>query len=116
MDPDSDANANPAIFLIDLQDANKKLIKKVFCILLFEVKKKSQNSRNQGFSYYFCLMIEGSGVGSGSEYIPLTNRIRIRIPNNVKKGRFFTLNISMNSKQQREEVTYCSFPFILVGR
>jgi hypothetical protein len=21
--------------------------------------KKSQNSRNQGFSYYFCLMIEG---------------------------------------------------------
>jgi hypothetical protein len=26
--------------------------------------KKSQNSRNQGFSYYFCLMIEGSGYGS----------------------------------------------------
>jgi hypothetical protein len=47
----------------------------------------SQNSRNQGFSYYFCLMIEGSGSGS----IPLTNgpgsgrpkniRIRIRIRN-----------------------------------
>jgi hypothetical protein len=31
--------------------------------------KKSQNSRNQGFSYYFCLMIEGSGFGS----VPLTN-------------------------------------------
>jgi hypothetical protein len=31
MDPD------PAIFIIDLQDANKKLIeKKFFCILLFE--------------------------------------------------------------------------------
>jgi hypothetical protein len=31
MDPD------PAIFFIDLQDANKKLIKKkVFCLLLFE--------------------------------------------------------------------------------
>ncbi len=29
--------------------------------------KKSQNSRNQGFSYYFCLMIEGSG------FVPLTN-------------------------------------------
>ncbi len=28
---------------------------------------KSQNNRNQGFSYYFCLMIEGSGS------IPLTN-------------------------------------------
>jgi len=34
-----------------------------------KVKKKSQNSGNQGFSYYFCLMIEGSGYGS----IPLTN-------------------------------------------
>ncbi len=34
-----------------------------------KVKKKSQNSRYQGFSYYICLMIEGSGSGS----IPLTN-------------------------------------------
>jgi hypothetical protein len=34
VDPDPD----PAIFIIDLQDANKKLIKKkkFFCILLFE--------------------------------------------------------------------------------
>ncbi len=31
---------------------------------------QSQNSRNQGFSYYFCLMIEGSGSGS----IPPTRR------------------------------------------
>jgi hypothetical protein len=30
-----------------------------------KVIKKSQNSRNQCLSYYFCLMIEGSGVGSG---------------------------------------------------
>ncbi len=60
MDPD------PAIFVIDLQDANKKLIlKKFFCLLhhFSKIKrpKKLQNSRNQGFSYYFCLMIEGSG-------------------------------------------------------
>ncbi len=41
---------------------------KVFCLLLFEARftsflkdKKSQNSKNQDFSYYFCLMIEGSG-------------------------------------------------------
>ncbi len=34
-----------------------------------KVQKKSQNSRNQGFSYYVCLLIEGSGSGS----IPLTN-------------------------------------------
>jgi hypothetical protein len=37
----------------------------------------SQNSRNQGFSNYICLMIERSGsgsrVGSGSGSIPLTN-------------------------------------------
>jgi hypothetical protein len=26
-----------------------------------KVMKKSQKSRNQGFSYYFCLMIKGSG-------------------------------------------------------
>jgi hypothetical protein len=37
--------------------------------LFFEDKghKKSRNSRNQGFSYYFCLMMEVSGA------IPLTN-------------------------------------------
>ncbi len=74
----------PAIFVIDLQDANNKLIKKkVFLLITFwryicimfqrlKVQKKSQNSRNQGFSYYFCLLIEGSvsiplanGSGSG---------------------------------------------------
>jgi hypothetical protein len=35
MDPDLDAD--PSIFITDLQDANKKLIyKKIFCLLLFE--------------------------------------------------------------------------------
>ncbi len=111
MDPDPvtdpDADPDPSI---DLQDVNKKLIKKkkFFCRLLFEgtysyiifqrlkAKKKSQNSKNQGFSSYFCLMIEGSGSGS----IPLTNgsrsgsgsrwsknmwiRIQIRIRNTAK--------------------------------
>jgi hypothetical protein len=42
-----------------------------------KVNKKSQNSRNQDFSYYFCLIIEGSGsgsrVGSGSGSLPLIN-------------------------------------------
>jgi hypothetical protein len=64
----------------------------------------SENSRNQGFSYSFCLMIEGSGsgsrAGSGSGSIPLTNgsgsgrpkntwiriRIRIRIRNTVQRS------------------------------
>ncbi len=31
--------------------------------LRYKVKKKSNISRNQGFSYYFCLVIEGSGSG-----------------------------------------------------
>ncbi len=72
MDPD------PAVFIIDLQDDNNIQIEKnIFRLLLFEgtftlfvndkSQKKSQNSRNQGFSYNFCLMIEGSGS------IPLTN-------------------------------------------
>ncbi len=67
-----------------------------FCLLLFELEgnfisffkdKKSQRGlkTNQGFSYYFCLMIEGYGAGavhrtngSGSGR-PKDIRIRIRI-------------------------------------
>ncbi len=30
----------------------------------YKVIKKLQNSRNQGFSCYFCLLMEGSGAGS----------------------------------------------------
>ncbi len=57
-------------------------------------QKESKKSRNQGFSYYFYMMIEGSRAGSGS--IPLTNEsgsgsgrpknrwIRIRIPNTAQ--------------------------------
>jgi hypothetical protein len=39
MDPDPDADSVPAIFIIDLQEANKKLIFFIqfFCLLLFEV-------------------------------------------------------------------------------
>jgi hypothetical protein len=58
-DPDS------AIFVIDLQDANKKLKnkKKFFNLLLFEgtftsffkFQNKSQNSRNQSFLLLFML-------------------------------------------------------------
>ncbi len=43
--------------------------------------KESQNSRIQGFSYYFCMMIEGSGSGfrAGSGR-PKNSWIRIRNP------------------------------------
>jgi hypothetical protein len=83
MDPD------PAIFVIDLQDASKKLwvfLTQFFPLVTFrsyiniifskiKSQKESQNSRIQGFSYYFCMMIEGSGSGSraGSGSIPLTS-------------------------------------------
>jgi hypothetical protein len=89
MDPDPDADADPAIFVSDLQDVKKKIymyftvflffyflflklfVAKFFCLLLFECKitsffkekkviLKSQNSSNQCFSFYFCLMLEGS--------------------------------------------------------
>ncbi len=52
-------------------------------------QKESQNSRNQGFSYYFCTVLEGSGSipltsGSGSgrpKNMWIRIRIRIRICN-----------------------------------
>jgi hypothetical protein len=44
-------------------------------------QKDVRNSRYQGFSYYFSLMIEGSGVGSGC--IPLTNGSGSRRPKNT---------------------------------
>jgi hypothetical protein len=50
-----------------------------FCLLLFEgtftsffkdkKSQKSQNSRNQGFSYYFCLLIEGSRSGRAQKHV-----------------------------------------------
>ncbi len=45
--------------------------------------KKSQNSRKQAFSYYFCLMIEESGAGSASRSILLTNGSGSRGPENM---------------------------------
>jgi hypothetical protein len=39
----------------------------------------SQNIRNQDFSYYFCIMIEGSRAGS----TPLTNRSGSGRPKNI---------------------------------
>ncbi len=54
-------------------------------------QKKSQSRRNQGFSYYFCLVREGSGsgVGSGSGIptVPLTNGSGSRRPKNIRIGR-----------------------------
>ncbi len=45
-------------------------------------QKESDNSRNQDFSYYFCMMIEGSGSGAESGSIPLTSGSGSRRPKN----------------------------------
>jgi hypothetical protein len=90
MDPDPDAD--PSVFIIDLNDANKKLVfkKKFPCILLFEgtftsfIKIKSHNSKNEGLSYYkvpICLMIEGS-----ISRRPKNMWIRIRIRNTARNA------------------------------
>ncbi len=62
------------------------------CLLLFETTftlffedkshKEVRRSRNQGFSYYFCLMIERSGSGAGS--VPLTNGSGSGRPKNIR--------------------------------
>jgi hypothetical protein len=79
MGPDPDSDPDPVFFVIDLQDDNKKLIlKKNFLLIRYRTfwrciyiifqykksKKKPQSCRNQGFSYHFCLVIEGCGSGS----------------------------------------------------
>jgi hypothetical protein len=64
----------PALFVSDLQDANKIFFfLKFLPLFLFEVTftsfckdEKSQNSRNKVFLYFFCLLMEGSGLGAGA--------------------------------------------------
>ncbi len=58
-DPTPDTAQDSAIFVSNLQGWQLKLFKAT--LTSFFKDKKSQNSRSRGFSYYFCLMIEGSG-------------------------------------------------------
>jgi hypothetical protein len=79
------------LIYVGLQDASKKLIfNTIFSAYYFlkvhlhhfskiKRQKESQNRRNQGFSYYFCMMIEGSGSGSGRPKNMWIRWIRIRI-------------------------------------
>jgi hypothetical protein len=70
-----DPDPGTAFFVIDLRDANKNYLKKFSFLILFEgtgtfisfskIKSlKEVTKQYQGFSYYFCLMIEKSGSGS----------------------------------------------------
>jgi hypothetical protein len=102
-------------------------------------QKESKNRRNQGFSHYFCMMIEGSGsgsrAGSGSGFIPLTSgsgsgsgrpknmwirwirirwiRIRIRIRNTGYKTKFYLEKYQYGYKKNAE--FYADFKFIDAG-
>ncbi len=91
----NDSDPDPAIFVSDLQDVNKKGFLLItfgrYIYIIFQrckVEKKSQNTRNQCFSYYFWLMIEGSGsisLTNGSGFVRPKNIwiLRIRIRNTV---------------------------------
>ncbi len=87
MDPDLDLD--PAIFVIYLQDANKKEILLTKCSAYYflkvhlhhfsKIKSQKKAQRNQSFSYYVWKMIEGSGSEPGSGWpknmwIPIRNR------------------------------------------
>ncbi len=69
------------------------------CGTLVKSHKKSQNSRNQGFSYYFCLTMEGSGsvtngCGCGSGMAKNIWMLRIRIHStafHIRVPSYFTL-------------------------
>jgi hypothetical protein len=79
MDPNADPD--PAIYVIDVQDADRnKFVTKNFSAFYFfkehlhhfskiKVPKEVTKEQELRFSYYFCLMMEGSG----SRSIPLTN-------------------------------------------
>ncbi len=85
------ADPDPALFVSDLQDANNKLFfLKYFWLITFgrytyiilrrwNVMKKSQNSRNKGFS---CLMLETPGSGTG--FVSLTNGSGSGRPKNLR--------------------------------
>ncbi len=67
MDLDPDSDPDPAIFVIDLQDANKKIINKIkfFCLLLFEGtftsvfkdKKSKRSHKTLGIIRFFLLFL-----------------------------------------------------------
>jgi hypothetical protein len=84
MDPDSDPD--PATFVIDFREANKKIfffkVSLVITILFEGTYASFFRDKTVGiksFSYYFCMMIEGSGSGS----LPLTNGSGSRRPKNM---------------------------------
>jgi hypothetical protein len=114
MDQDSEPDPDPTIFVIDLQNTNKKRIfltkfsgyyflKVHFYFYHFsKVQKKSQNSRNQGFSYFFCLVIEESGSGP------------IHLPNGSGSGRPREVDLEKGSVANPDPIPDLSDPYDFV--
>ncbi len=86
-----------------------------------KVQKKSQNSKKQGFPYYFFLLIEGFGSGAGSRSIHPTNgsgsgsgrpknmwirwiRILIRNTDRNENTNVSILNLRIETKPKRFDV------------
>ena len=62
---DADPAPDPALFVSDLQDANKKYFFYAYC-LLKEHLYHSIKSHETDFSSFFCLLIEEAGSRAGS--------------------------------------------------
>ncbi len=81
MDPDLDSDPDPDIFVIDLQDANKKLIKKSFSanyflkVHFFQRKKYKISHKTVKFKVFLTILLDDRRMicGSGSVSTPLTN-------------------------------------------
>ncbi len=73
-------------------------------------QKESLNSRNQGFSYYFCMMTEGSGSGS----IPLTNGSGSGRPENMWI-RWIRIRIRIRLRNTAVQCTTCCIRYLAHG-
>ncbi len=114
MDPDRDSDPGLLFFFHwPSRRREKTNLKKVFCLLLFEgtftlffKDKKSKRSHKTvvfiGFSYYFCLMIEGSGSGSGS-----------RRPQNIRMRQIWIRNTALRRTRDRNFRADCSKWFLV---
>jgi hypothetical protein len=66
VDPDPDLDPDPSIFVINLEDANKKLFFKFFCLLLFECtftlffkdKKSKRSHKTAGIKVFLLFLLE----------------------------------------------------------
>jgi hypothetical protein len=93
MEPDP--HPDPAIFVIDLQDANKKLIKKKFiCLLLFERtfasffedKKSKRSHETVRIKVFLIILFDNRWMIEGSRTRNHTSDLLIRIRNTANNN------------------------------